>query len=73
MAKSRWAPPGAGRAVIRSRDEGPIPVQLSAYYAAVLKGTDIDQPRKIREIVTDGAQRPLCNRISTVEPVLFFA
>ena len=25
----------------------PIPVQLSAYYAAVLKGTDIDQSRNL--------------------------
>ncbi len=29
-----------------------IPLQLLAYYAAVLKGTDIDQPRNLAKSVT---------------------
>jgi hypothetical protein len=41
------------------------------YYAAVLKGTDIDQPRYFGESVTDAAQHPLRNRISAVKPFFF--
>jgi glucosamine--fructose-6-phosphate aminotransferase (isomerizing) len=29
-----------------------IPVQLLAYYAAVAKGTDVDQPRNLAKSVT---------------------
>ena len=29
-----------------------IPVQLLAYYVAVLKGTDVDQPRNLAKSVT---------------------
>ena len=29
-----------------------IPVQLLAYHAAVLKGTDVDQPRNLAKSVT---------------------
>ena len=29
-----------------------IPLQLLAYYVAVLKGTDIDQPRNLAKSVT---------------------
>ena len=29
-----------------------IPVQLLAYYTAVLKGTDVDQPRNLAKSVT---------------------
>jgi hypothetical protein len=41
------------------------------YYAAVLKGTDIDQPRYFGESVTDAAQHLLRNRISAVKPFFF--
>ena len=30
----------------------PIPVQLLAYHVAVLKGTDVDQPRNLAKTVT---------------------
>ncbi|MGB5607297.1 MAG: hypothetical protein WBN51_12320 [Gammaproteobacteria bacterium] len=29
-----------------------VPLQLLAYYVAVLKGTDIDQPRNLAKAVT---------------------
>ena len=29
-----------------------VPVQLLAYHAAVLKGTDVDQPRNLAKAVT---------------------
>ena len=29
-----------------------VPLQLLAYYAAVLKGTDVDQPRNLAKSVT---------------------
>jgi len=29
-----------------------IPVQLLAYYAAIAKGTDVDQPRNLAKSVT---------------------
>ena len=37
---------------VRVRVESSVPVQLLAYYTAVQKGTDVDQPRNLAKSVT---------------------
>jgi glucosamine--fructose-6-phosphate aminotransferase (isomerizing) len=61
------ADPDTGKAMVRERDaliEMPpvgeliapivytVPLQLLAYHVAVLKGTDVDQPRNLAKSVT---------------------
>ena len=55
-----WRGSAPGRGVDHAADVDPViapilytvPVQLLAYYTAVAKGTDIDQPRNLAKSVT---------------------
>ena len=42
-----------------------IPLQLLAYHVAILKGTDVDQPRNLAKSVTVGVVRPFAHEMSS--------
>ena len=52
MGRHRDQHAGARDLICRRRSIFAIPMQLLAYHVAVLKGTDVDQPRNLAKSLT---------------------